>query len=154
VRIALADTVSDAVTALPLERRMQPMLVAAARQLRRLGVRWDPRPGDRFVVDQPEMADSVFWVSDFTIDVHEYGAEQILGFNGTTEWALDSVTLSDCVWLPREDQLRELLGARLVRLERADDGWAVVTQIEGAETTTVGGDVETAYAQALLTALG
>ncbi len=133
---------------------MQPMLVATARQLRRLGVRWEPRPGDRFVVDQPEMVDSVFWVSDFTIDVHEYRAERILGFNGTTEWALDSVTLSECLWLPREDQLRELLGTRLVRLERADDGWAVVWQIEGAETKTVGSDVEAAYAQALLTVLG
>jgi len=133
---------------------MQPMIVATARQLRRLGVRWEPRPGDRFVVDQPEMVDSVFWVSDFTIDVHEYGAERILGFNGTTEWALDSVTLSECLWLPREDQLRELLGTRLVRLERNGDGWAVVWQTNGIECTTVGIDVEMAYAQALVDVLG
>lgn len=58
-----------------------------ARRLRELGVRWEPRPGDRFLVDSPEMVDSVFWVSDFTIEVHEYAAERVLGFNGTTEWA-------------------------------------------------------------------
>ncbi len=43
----------------------------------------------------------------------------MLGFNGTTEWALDSVALEDALWLPREDQLRELLRGTFRSLERA-----------------------------------
>ena len=124
-----------------------------ARELRRLGVSWQPRPGDRFVVDEPEMADSVFWVSDFTIEVHEYGAERVMGFNGTTEWALDSVPVEKCLWLPREDQLRELLGAQFVRLERDSDGWVVVWRVDGAEHCAHGAAPDDAYAAALLTAL-
>jgi len=124
-----------------------------ARHLRELGVRWLPRPGDRFTVDQPEMTDSVFWVSDFTIEVHEYGSERVLGFNGTTEWALDSVPVENCLWLPREDQLRELLGVMFVRLEREPDGWVVVWRVDGAEQRTDGADVDAAYAAALVAAL-
>lgn len=129
--------------------------VAVARELRRVGVRWDPAPGDRFVVDQPEMAEQVFWVSDFTVDVHEYAAERVLAFNGTTEWALDSVLVADCIWLPREDQLRRLLGGMLVRLERdGDDAWTVICRVDGTKTSTRDADVEQAYARALLDALG
>ncbi len=125
-----------------------------ARELRRLGVRWQPAPGDRFLVDEPEMVDSVFWVSDFTIEAHQYAGESVLGFNGTTEWALDSVAVDACLWLPREDQLRELLGSLLLRLERVDDGWRVVTRVSGgADLITVANDAETAYAQALGSAL-
>jgi hypothetical protein len=128
--------------------------VTVARELRRAGVRWEPRPGDRFVVDQPEMAEQIFWVSDFTVDVHEYAAERVLAFNGTTEWALDSVRVADCVWLPREDQLRRLLGSMLIKLERQPGAWAVVCRVGDRETTTRDSDVEQAYARALLGALG
>lgn len=124
-----------------------------ARELRRLGVSWQPRPGDRFMVDRAEMTDSTFWVSDFTIEVHEYGAERVLGFNGTTEWALDSVPVETCLWLPREDQLRELLGTMLVRLERHDDGWLVVWRVDGTEHRSHGAAPDDAYAAALLRAL-
>jgi hypothetical protein len=125
-----------------------------ARELRAAGVRWDPRPGDRFVVDQPEMTEHVFWVSDFTVDLHTFGDDRVLGFNGTTEWALDSVSVADCVWLPREDQLRELLGALLVRLEHGPDGhWSVTSRVAGSDHAVQDTDVEDAYARALLTAL-
>jgi hypothetical protein len=128
--------------------------VGLARELRRAGVRWEPRPGDRFVVDQPEMADQVFWVSDFTVDVHKFGNERVLGFNGTTEWALDAVPVTECIWLPREDQLRTLLGGLLVRLERAsEDQWTVICRINGKETAIRDADVEQAYGNALLRAV-
>ncbi len=135
------------------EVRRSMLSVELARQLRKAGVRWDPRPGDRFVVDQPEMAEHLFWVSDFTIDVHRFGDQRVLGFNGTTEWALDSVEIAECVWLPREDQLRELLGHLLVRLERTADTWRVTTKVGDGEQTIQDPDVEQAYARTLLTAL-
>ena len=128
--------------------------VGTARALRSAGVRWEPRPGDRFVVDQPEMTEHVFWVSDFTVDLHKFGDDQVLGFNGTTEWALDSVSVADCIWLPREDQLRELLGSLLLRLEHGPNGdWSVTSRVAGSEHTVQDGDVEQAYARALLGAL-
>ncbi len=124
-----------------------------ARRLRALGVQWQPRPGDRFMVDQPEMTDSVFWVSDFTIEMHDYGEQRVLGFNGTTEWALDSVPVENCLWLPREDQLRELLGAMLVRLERDEPGWVVIWRLDGVEHRARSSEVDEAYAAALMVAL-
>ena len=57
----------------------------------------------------------------------------MLGFNGTTEWALDSAQLTDALWLPREDQARELLGGCFRRLERAGGGYRVVALLPGDE---------------------
>ncbi|GAB3590877.1 hypothetical protein GCM10027446_07000 [Angustibacter peucedani] len=123
--------------------------VELARRLRDVGVRWTPSSGDRFVVADRDMDGDVFVISDMTVEVQELVDRQVIGFNGTTEWAMDSVEVDDVLWLPREDQLRALLGARFAQL--AVDG-------EGAEVTVeVGGrsavrhvDVECAYASALL----
>jgi hypothetical protein len=57
------------------------------------------------------------------------------------------------LWLPREDQLRERIGDRLVRLERRPDGWQVVTSYGTGERAAAAGDVEDAYATALLALL-
>jgi len=92
-----------------------------AAALRDAGLRWRPASGDRFVIPQPALADEVFTLSEMTIEAHEFPTGTVLGFNGTTEWALDSVDKSDALWLPREDQLRELLGGTFVSLEAKPD---------------------------------
>ena len=56
---------------------------------------------------------------------------RVLRFNGTTEWALDSVEQDEAVWLPREDQLREALGAAFSALRRREDGGFVVELRDG-----------------------
>lgn len=127
--------------------------VALARRLVAEGVLWEPRPGDRFTIDQPTLVDEVFWISELTIDVHTYHGQPLLGFNGTTEWALDSVTLDDTIWLPREDQLRELLGDRFRSLHRAASAWVVTITTSDGEQQVEGADVEDAYALALLSFL-
>ena len=71
--------------------------------LRDAGLVWHPRSGDRFQLDEPEFEADVFTVSEMTIEPREYPTGKILAFNGTTEWALDSVALEDALWLPRED---------------------------------------------------
>lgn len=81
-----------------------------AHQLRGAGLTWAPASGDMFVIESTELASEVFTVSDMTIEAHTFDTGTILGFNGTTEWALDSVALENALWLPREDQMRELLG--------------------------------------------
>ncbi|MDO8120095.1 pilus assembly protein CpaE [Isoptericola sp. b490] len=100
-----------------------------AAALRDAGLRWAPDAGDRFVIPQPALSGQVFTLSEMTIEAHHYPTGTILGFNGTTEWALDSVAQEDVLWLPREDQLRELLGATFVALRREPGGdWVVATR--------------------------
>jgi hypothetical protein len=124
--------------------------VDLARQLGQAGVLWEPAPGDRFTIDQPNVVGEVFWISHLTIDVHTFHGQPLIGFNGTTEWALDSVTLDTAVWLPREDQLRDLLGSRFAALRPQDGTWVVEVVDEGGRATFTDPDPECAYALALL----
>ncbi len=124
--------------------------VDLSRSLSRGGVLWEPTPGDRFTIDQPNIVGEVFWISHLTIDVHTFKGQPLLGFNGTTEWALDSVTLDTALWMPREDQLRDLLGDRFVGLRRDGDEWIVQVEDEGGRDTFRDPDPECAYALALL----
>ncbi|BDV31190.1 pilus assembly protein CpaE [Microbacterium terricola] len=89
--------------------------------LRSAGLVWHPRSGDRFQLDEPEFEADVFTVSEMTIEPREYPTGRILSFNGTTEWALDSVALEDALWLPHESQLREMLRGAFRSLRRLTD---------------------------------
>ncbi|NYE00222.1 hypothetical protein BJY21_001406 [Kineosphaera limosa] len=127
--------------------------VDLAQRLAAAGVMWHPAPGDRFTITAEQLLGDVFWISELTIELHHYGGQSVLGFNGTTEWALDSVSLDQALWIPREDQLRELLGDRLLSVHRNAAGWRVVTQgIGGDALDTDDADLECAYARALLAA--
>ncbi len=121
-----------------------------ARDLLATGVLWQPQAGDRFVIDAEELTEDIFWISDLTVEVQSFEDQSILGFNGTTEWALDSVTLDQAIWLPREDQLRELLGDRLLFVARTGAGWEVRYLIGDAPHTLSDADLECAYARAIL----
>ena len=126
--------------------------VELARALSDAGVLWEPRAGDRFVVDAELLTGEVFWISDLTVEVHTYRGQSLLGFNGTTEWALDSVNLDQALWLPREDQLRELVGDRLEVVRRVEDGWEVTYAVApGYVRAITDPDLECAYARAVLT---
>lgn len=92
-----------------------------AAALRDAGLVWHPRSGDRFQLDEPEFEADVFTVSEMTIEPREYPTGKLLAFNGTTEWALDSVALEDALWLPHEHQLRELLRGSFRALRRLPD---------------------------------
>jgi hypothetical protein len=120
--------------------------VALARQLRQAGLRWKPARGDRFVVPDREMDDDVFVLSDMTIEVHVLPERTVIGFNGTVEWALDDVDIDEAVWLPREDQLRSLLGGGFERLERDGDGY----RVHHSRGTFTAPTADEAYALALL----
>ncbi len=114
---------------------------------------WWPQRGDRFVVPDRDMDDEVFVVSDMVVEVHQRPSGQVLGFNGTTEWALDSIETDTVVWLPREQQLRVLLGRQFRALEAQPHGFVVVIERDGAEQQFVDVDAEQAYARALLAVL-
>ncbi|HEY0166569.1 MAG TPA: hypothetical protein VGB75_05950 [Jatrophihabitans sp.] len=124
--------------------------IETARLLRDAGLRWTPASGDRFVVVDRGMDEEVFVLSDMTVEVHQLEHGQVIGFNGTTEWALDSVEDRDAVWLPRETQLRELLAGTFRSLDRADGDWRVRLEVNSAPVQVRHADPEQAYALALL----
>lgn len=123
-----------------------------AGSLRDHGLAWRPRSGDVFRVQAEQLRDQQFVISEMTIEAHRYPTGTILGFNGTTEWALDSVAQEDALWLPREDQLRALLGGTFRSLAVEDDGrFTVETQRSGTRRRfTAAGDAANAYGLALL----
>ncbi|TDC54228.1 pilus assembly protein CpaE [Jiangella ureilytica] len=122
-----------------------------ARKLREAGLRWEPQPGDRFVIADRGMDDEVFVVSHMVVDVHEFpSGGRVLGFNGTVEWALDSVEQDAALWLPGESRLRELLGGAFVRLDRSGDGFRVTLDVAGRRVELDDEQAEEAYGKALL----
>jgi hypothetical protein len=125
-----------------------------ARQLKQSGLRWKPALGDRFAVPDRDMDDEVFVVSNMTVEVHDLPDGPVLGFNGTTEWALDDVETDEAVWLPREDQLRTLLGGTFLSLTRTSDAYRVVIELLGTQSAFDGVEPAVAYALALLHLLG
>jgi hypothetical protein len=146
---------------------------ALALELARRGLPWKPASGDRFYVPDRDLDDEVFVVSGMSIEVSELPSGTEMRFNGTVEWALDSIAQTEVVWLPREEQMRAALGDRFLRLERLDaetGGYAVVLAADAPSGPSVpripssGGssageerhvdiDAERAYARALLSVL-
>ena len=133
---------------------------ALARELLDAGLVWTPASGDSFQITPgvsagDDFEGDVFTISDMTIEAHRFPTGTVLGFNGTTEWALDSVALDDALWLPREDQLRDLLRGTFRSLERsaADDGpvrYTVHSAIEGRDAAYSSDDPSEAYGLAVL----
>lgn len=124
--------------------------VQVARQLKAAGLTWKPQLGDRFAIPDRGLDDEHFVLSNMTIQVHDRPEGLIIGFNGTTEWALDDVDLDEALWLPREDQLRELLGGTFRELRHENDTHLVRIELLGDEHAFPAATAEEAYAAALL----
>jgi len=124
-----------------------------ALSLRDAGLRWAPQPGDRFVLPGRGMDDDVFVLSNMTVEVHEFPSGKVIGFNGVTEWALDSVEQSEAVWLPAEHQLRDLLGGMFRSLESTSEGFEVTLRLPDGEQAFTADAAADAYATALLAVL-
>jgi hypothetical protein len=135
-------------------RSAPPISIEVATALRAAGIAWHPEPGDRFTLPDRGLDDRVFVLSDMVIDIHELPGGPVIGFNGTVEWALDSVWLDEALWLPREDQLRELLGGTFRSLTFDESGWVVTCEVDGEPVVVRALTAATAYAGALLTVLG
>ncbi len=116
-------------------------------RLRDAGVTWQPAPGDRFAIPDRDLDDQTFVLSDMIVQVHELPQSTVIGFNGTTEWALDDIERDEAIWLPREDQLRGMLGDGFRRLDRDGDRYRVT--VHGQPDAT-GATAEDAYGNAVL----
>jgi hypothetical protein len=99
------------------------------------------------------MDEDVFVLSNMTVEVHEFPTGKVIGFNGVTEWALDSVEQSEAVWLPAEHQLRDLLSGMFRSLQSTSEGYAVTVRLPGGDQTFTADAAADAYATALLSVL-
>lgn len=125
-----------------------------AHLLEDVGVTWTPSNGDRFVIPDSDLDDVLFLVSDMVVEVQDLSTGRLLKFNGTTEWALDSIEAGKALWMPREDQLRPLLGHHFLSLATTPGGYVVVVDHDGHEERHQDPDAECAYARAVLAVLG
>lgn len=126
-----------------------------ATRLRDAGLSWTPSSGDRFAIPDRDLDGQVFVVSEMTIDTQQLPTGLVMKFNGTTEWALDSIAQDEVVWLPHEAQLRELIGSAFRKLEPAGSGYAVEAEArDGRTVRELDIDAERAYARVLLALLG
>ena len=96
-----------------------------ARRLHDAGLAWTPTNGDRFWLPERDLDQAVFTVSDMVVEVRDLPGGRVLAFNGTTEWALDSVEEQEAVWLPRLDQLLDVLGTHFLSLTSRSGGYVV-----------------------------
>jgi hypothetical protein len=125
--------------------------VQVAQQLKDSGLVWKPAPGDRFAIPDRDLDEEIFVLSNMTIEVYTVPDGRVIGFNGTTEWAMDDVEIDEALWLPRENQLRELLGGTFRSLRRsADGGYDVEMSLLGEDRVFTASTPEEAYAAALL----
>ena len=121
-----------------------------ARRLHDAGVAWTPGNGDRFWVPDRELDETVFTVSDMVVEVRDHAGGRVLAFNGTTEWALDAIEEHEAVWLPRLDQLLDLLGPRFASLTARSGGYVVRVQSGKGEEEHVDVGADDAAARAVL----
>jgi hypothetical protein len=128
--------------------------VELATRLKAAGLVWRPASGDRFAIPDRDLDGEVFVVSDMTIEAVELPTGPLVRFNGTTEWALDSIAQGEVIWLPHESQLRALLGPAFRGLEALGDGFAVTAAYDGTVGRFVDIDAERAYARAVLELIG
>lgn len=124
-----------------------------ARWLRDAGMEWHPTVGDEFVMPDHDI-DVTFRMADMVVEVRRVPAGRIIAFNGTPEWAMDAIMMHEAVWMPREDQLRALLGDRFLRLQRDLEGMRVdVVDAAGSPSSHLATTAVDAHAKALLALL-
>ncbi len=121
-----------------------------ARQLRDQGLQWTPSLHDRFMIPDRDLDDQVFVIADLTIDVEKVAGHATILFNGAVEWSLDYIFSQDVVWLPSEEQLRNLIGEQFVSLSRGEDGFRCDLDLDDMTIGFTSQHAPDAYGQALL----
>lgn len=131
--------------------------VNTARRLREAGLEWTPQSLDCFAIPMPGFEGQVFVINDLTVMAEAIREKLAITFHGTVEWALDHLWVGEVVWLPREDQLRELIEQRLIgepqpalTLETSRYGYRCTIHYRGQLEEFEAFEASEAYAAALL----
>lgn len=124
-----------------------------AHSLHDAGLAWSPGNGDRFWLPERDLDETVFTVSDMVVEVRDLHEVRTLAFNGTTEWALDDVEEQEAVWLPRLDQLLDVLGTHFTSLTARSGGHVVRVQIGQRQEEHVDVGATDAVGRAVLSVL-
>lgn len=135
--------------------------LSLARRLKDAGLQWQPALHDFFAIPDRNLDERVFVISDLLATLETLQGQQVVAFQGASEWALDDLATGELVWLPREDQLRQALEAALLgggrpelRLDCGLDGCRCTIRVGDRLMTFRGRQAEEAYAAALLYLLG
>jgi hypothetical protein len=131
--------------------------LSLARQLKEAGLAWQPANYDFFAIPDREMDERVFVISDLLATLETIQDQQVVAFQGSSEWALDDLPAGESVWLPREDQLREALEAALaaqsspdLHLDCSQAGCRCTIWLNGLPLTFHAAQADEVYALALL----
>lgn len=131
--------------------------LSVARKLKQAGLKWTPSRNDYFAVPDRDMDDEVFVITPMSITVTYWRGREVITFQGSFEWALDYIVLTEVVWLPTEAQLREELERRLlheaspaVQLRSTRDGYVCAIAFQGGRRSFEAFGASEAYASALL----
>jgi hypothetical protein len=133
--------------------------LTTARQLKEAGLPWAPAEHDFFFIPFQSLDEKPYVISDISILVERMGGDEAITFNGTAEWALDYLVITEAIWAPSESQLRDLLEKRLVErgetqpclvLSATHDGYMCEIQFSGTSQRFEAFGASEAYADALL----
>ncbi len=131
--------------------------LTTAKALHEAGLAWTPQNLDFFAIPLPEFEGQVFAINDMTIMAEALYGEPAITFHGSAEWALDHLWVGEVIWLPREEQLRELLEERLLgeqqpalTLETSRFGYLCTMFVHGEAVSFEAFDASEVYAEALL----
>jgi hypothetical protein len=102
------------------------------------------------MIPDRDLEDRVFSISEMTIDTRQEVGGRVILFNGTVEWALDSIMEREVIWLPTETQLRDRLGDAFQSLQRTETGYRCTIGIGGETRTYLSAVPADAYGMALL----
>lgn len=135
--------------------------LTTAKSLHDAGLIWQPAELDFFAIPLPGFEDQVFAISNMTVLAEPIREKLALTFHGVAEWTLDHLWAGEAIWLPSEEQLRDLLEERLVGqpggglcLCAVSFGYRCEVRQRGQTLVFEDFDASEAYAAALLHLLG
>ncbi|MBK8987798.1 MAG: hypothetical protein IPM39_17305 [Chloroflexi bacterium] len=91
--------------------------LALAIELKTAGLIWKPTENDFFAVPGSDLDDRIFVLSDMMAAQTTLRGWPAITFHGASEWAMDYILLSEVVWIPTEEQIRQELVFMLDRVE-------------------------------------
>ena len=88
-----------------------------AKALKNAGLPWQAKINDFFAIPEHGLDDRIFVISELQSNLDTFRGWPVVTFHGSAEWALDYILTTEVVWLPTEEQIREILVERLANSE-------------------------------------